>query len=111
MFERNQQQGGRRTEDDPMRRMLFGGGARRSPIPQARPVMESAPPQTDAAYGNGPENGETPSVACLNACSLAMVYSPEQLWQNLFPVEQALREGTLFRELAKPFRGKTILGR
>ena len=38
--------------------------------------------------------------------ALAMVYSPEQEWRCLAePCATALAEGTLFRELIKPFEG------
>jgi len=38
--------------------------------------------------------------------SLAMVYSPYQGWGDLFPVEECLARGTLFRGLYKPFEGE-----
>lgn len=37
--------------------------------------------------------------------SLAIVYSPEQQWQNLYCEEEGFMEGTLFKELNKPFYG------
>ena len=36
---------------------------------------------------------------------LGMVYSPYQEWQNIYPGEKALNEGTIFEELNKPFLG------
>ena len=36
---------------------------------------------------------------------LAMVYSPAQAFRMLYTPEQALRHGTLFEELNKPFGG------
>lgn len=42
--------------------------------------------------------------------SLAMVYSPEQAWQNLYSVEDGLCAGTIFRELDKPFYGPKCNG-
>ncbi len=109
MFESKNQTGGRRTDDEMLRRMLFGGGNRRPAAAQhARPVMEPVPPQS----GNGDNGGAAaPSSFCMNACSLAMVYSPKQEWQELYSMENALSRGTLFRELDKPFEGKTLLGR
>lgn len=42
--------------------------------------------------------------------ALAMVYSPEQAWQNLYCVEDGLKVGTIFRELDKPFYGPNCCG-
>ena len=42
---------------------------------------------------------------CLDGMSLAMVYSPCQEFDCLYPVEEALCHGTLFMELDKPFYG------
>ena len=100
-----------------LRRMLYGtGGNRRSTA--ARPVMESVSPQQaepilerNGNANNGGNGENAPSSTCLNACSLAMVYSPEQIWQEIYPVEKALGRGTLFRELDKPFEGRTLMGR
>ncbi len=36
------------------------------------------------------------------ATSLAMVYSPMQLWRDIYDTECALERGTLFAELDKP---------
>ena len=41
---------------------------------------------------------------------LAMVYSPEQAWQNLYTVEEGLCAGTIFKELNKPFYGPRCNG-
>lgn len=35
--------------------------------------------------------------------SLAMAYVPYQSWEETMPPEQALREGTVFPSLVKPF--------
>ena len=37
--------------------------------------------------------------------SLAMVYSPKQVWGETYEVDVALERGTLFPELDKPFLG------
>lgn len=113
MFERTNQQSSRRGEDDMLRRMLFGtnGSRRPMPAPQDLPVMEQVSPQSATGGMNGGAPDDALYSACINACSLAMVYSPVQEWQELFPIDRALCEGTLFRELAKPFKGKTLLGR
>ena len=36
---------------------------------------------------------------------LASVYAPIQAWQALYDSEEALKHGTLFKELEKPFYG------
>ncbi len=36
---------------------------------------------------------------------LAMSYVPVQKWQDLYEPEEALRNGTIFRELRLPFEG------
>ena len=41
----------------------------------------------------------------LQAPSLAMVYSPKQVWGETYDVDVALERGTLFPELDKPFLG------
>lgn len=112
MFERTNQPSPRRGDDDMLRRMLFGtnGSRRQMSAPQDRPVMEQVSPQS-AGVGTNGNTDDAPFSACIDACSLAMVYAPVQEWQDLFPIERALCEGTLFRELAKPFKGKTLLGR
>ena len=48
------------------------------------------------------------SEGCCNLMkypSLAMVYSPFQVFDNLFMPTEALKKGTLFCELDKPFCG------
>ena len=43
-----------------------------------------------------------PSDAQMMGDSLAMVYSPKQYWMEMFPEEDALSFGTLFKQLYKP---------
>lgn len=108
MMGRTNQSGSRRREDEMMRRMLFGGnGTRHSGGMPVVPAMESV---SDTA-GDRDEDRCDLGNGVGGACSLAMVYSPKQGWQDLFSPEEALRKGTLFRELAKPFSGRTISGR
>ena len=40
---------------------------------------------------------------CLSAYPLAMCYTPDQEWRNLFEIEEAIFHGTIFRELELPF--------
>lgn len=42
---------------------------------------------------------------CLRGQSLAMVYSPCQVFENLYDPSEALCRGTLFSDLYKPFWG------
>lgn len=107
MFDRyNEQSGG-----DNFRKALFGGAGRRNMgWPQAVPAMERVVP-TAEAQRQTPAAGNEPAVPCPAACSLAMVYSPKQEWQSLYPIDEAIRKGTLFAELDKPFLGRTLSGR
>ncbi len=43
---------------------------------------------------------------CLAGRSLAMVYSPCQVFDGLYSPEEGLCAGTIFSELNKPFWGK-----
>lgn len=95
-----------RYNNESFRKTLFGTAGRRN-APPVLPVMEQVSPQT-AGERSGAENAARP---CLEACSLAMVYSPAQEWRGLYPVGEAIRKGTLFTELDKPFLGKTLSGR
>ena len=42
--------------------------------------------------------------------SLAMVYSPYQEFQNIYPLEEGFEIGTVFKELNKPFYGSKCNG-
>lgn len=42
--------------------------------------------------------------------ALAMVYSPQQGWQNIYCEGDALTRGTIFAELDKPFYGPGCMG-
>lgn len=42
--------------------------------------------------------------------ALAMVYAPEQSWQNIYCVEEGLKAGTIFKELNKLFYGAKCHG-
>lgn len=43
--------------------------------------------------------------ACGGVPSLAMVYSPRQSFRDIYSPLEALRQGTLFKELDKPWKG------
>ena len=105
MFDRtNLQPGANRPGDGTFGRMFGGYGRHNAFRPPVVPAMEQVAPQTA-------ERAEEPASPCLEACSLAMVYSPAQEWRGLYPIGEAIRKGTLFTELDKPFRGRTLLGR
>ena len=44
-------------------------------------------------------------VLKLDSMPLAMAYVPWQKWQNIYNRQAALKNGTLFEELNKPFKG------
>ena len=50
---------------------------------------------------NGCTSGKDP----LHGYSLAMVYSPEQEFEDLYEADEALARGTIFIQLDKPFLG------
>ena len=63
------------------------------------PRQEMIPPADDNEIcpdGCGKKN-------CLSGYPLAMAYTPDQIWQNLYCDEDALSHGTMFTELYKPF--------
>ncbi len=41
---------------------------------------------------------------------LARAYVPDQVYANVFPPEEALREGTLFPELVMPYMAGRVRG-
>lgn len=41
---------------------------------------------------------------------VAMAYVPWQEFESMYPPETALKQGTLFPELDKPFEGMTVNG-
>lgn len=47
---------------------------------------------------------EALASACAGEPSLAMVYSPHQIFDNVYSPEDALANGTLFAELNKPWK-------
>ncbi len=99
---------GRRRQDEEGGRFLafepedYDGGA----VPIADPPVPGAEDgQTDES-GQGPAENAPGTCGRRNALSgspLAMVYAPDQIWQDLYEDEEALGNGTLFRELDFPF--------
>ncbi len=60
-------------------------------------LLESLAPKCDGSMGGGSMGG-----GCSAMPSLAMVYSPEQTWRDIYEPDEALRRGTLFSELYFP---------
>lgn len=51
--------------------------------------------------------GRTAAEAMTGECfPIAMAYVPWQYWTETYPLERALRAGTIFCELDKPFTGR-----
>ena len=46
-----------------------------------------------------------PEDSCLSGRSLAMVYSPCQVFEGIYESDEGLSRGTIFMELEKPFYG------
>lgn len=100
MFEQTDPQAVLRAENEVLRRMLFGLGGKSPDVPT---MATPAPAAQDAAQ-------QTPGddTFCMREKPLAMAYVPCQAWRELMEPAEALRAGTLFRELDKPFRGRTV---
>ena len=61
---------------------------------------------TDAQSEACVENAPCTSGACpLAGYPLAMVYSPEQAFENLYEPDEGLSRGTIFKALDMPFLG------
>ena len=52
------------------------------------------------------ECGERYDMSSCQDFALAMAYVPWQKWQNIYEPCRALKNGTIFEELNKPFSGK-----
>jgi len=71
-------------------------------------VRDQAVPIADPPAAGTDPDGENTAGTCggdgvFAAYPLAMVYAPDQAWRELYEDEEALSEGTLFRELNFPF--------
>lgn len=44
----------------------------------------------------------------LDSLPLAMAYVPMQMWGDIYEPEMGLKQGTMFPDLVKPFRGRTV---
>lgn len=58
----------------------------------------------------GSQNTRCPSPRFSDNVHLAMVYSPDQEFEELYSPEDGLEAGTVFVKLDKPFGGRTISG-
>ena len=91
MYRPNQSSASGRANAEFLRRMTSGDCGCELPT---RPVFN---PQQGTIGG---------TVPCPTMPSLAMVYSPVQSWSNRFDSpSKALSEGSLFKDLIKPFEG------
>ena len=46
-----------------------------------------------------------PMRSCIDEMPLAMAYVPRQKWQNIYENSKAVMRGTIFSDLALPFKG------
>ena len=78
-------------------------------------ILEGLLRQSDGSQNSCPCNNnsadtECPSPHFANNVHLAMVYSPDQDFAELYSPEKGLEAGTVFMKLDKPFGGRTISG-
>ena len=66
-----------------------------------RCAMGAMPEAEDAGCADNCTSGRCP----LSGYPLAMVYSPEQGFENMYEPEEGLARGTLFKALDMPFEG------
>ncbi len=59
---------------------------------------------------DGTQISRCPSPRFPESIHLAMVYSPDQEFEDLYSPENGLEAGTVFIKLDKPFGGRTISG-
>ena len=67
------------------------------------PPMTASPNRQKGECGTNGCVNEQKNVAPLRGFPLAMVYSPEQEWQEMYTPEEALSHGTLFPALNYPW--------
>ena len=77
---------------------------------QSSPERDYACPGTGELWQGDStvRDGCSDNSSCALGCSdkqLAMVYAPNQCWRMIFSPEDAMRHGTMFRELYKPLEG------
>ena len=122
-IESNRRAAESRADADFLRRMLGGelngaaNGRARNDLgagrccewrPQAR---QEAPVRPEGGCGGQRPSCDTSCPTEVPAPSLAMVYCPRQCWRSLFSPEDGLKHGTLFAELALPFKGRQLGGK
>ena len=80
--------------------------------PFLRRLLEEEKNHTDAApcARSRMDNGKVCEGLSSDSYSLAMVYSPRQIWRGAYDPETALRRGTMFKELDKPLEVLTGKG-
>ena len=113
MYDTNQYGMAPRDRLDPR---LFDRSASVSAEPQRRAAPACACGESLAARENAAPRMEQPAdTSCVPTAddrmpALAMVYAPQQSWQNIYCEEDALTRGTIFAELDKPFYGPGCTG-
>lgn len=55
------------------------------------------------------EHQHQTAVKNVDSLPLAMAYVPWQSWKNIYKAEDALMEGTIFKELNLPFTGRRCM--
>ena len=84
--------------------LLFGNGQ------CARGDNGCGTAQNSCPCQEGSQNSRCPSPHFPDNVHLAMVYSPDQEFEELYCPEDGLEAGTVFMKLDKPFGGRTISG-
>lgn len=63
-------------------------------------------------YTRGQSNGRrgtcNPASAPGDQMTIGMGYVPWQKWQNIYDLDEALKRGTIFEELDKPYLGRPV---
>lgn len=118
MYEKNPPSASRRAGDDFLRRMLNGELSEKAIRPQSR-FTAGTDMHATCECTDRDKRRQTAEPDC-DACpyplspsmpSLAMVYSPDQAWRCIYDTVSALKTGTLFKELDKPFEGRSVYRR
>lgn len=89
-----------RVSDEFMRRLLEGDMQQ----PQHEAVRHHCCPDSNR------RSTAAPNCRMPDGRSLAMVYSPCQVWRGIYAPDMALRRGTMFKELDKPWGVENVKG-
>ncbi len=89
-----------RVSDEFMRRLLEGD------VQQHRQETACGCNRADSSRNSA----DAPNCRMLEGQSLAMVYSPCHSWRGIYAPDMALRRGTMFKELDKPWGVENMKG-